>query len=258
METKTRTRKTETHEEFVAEVKRLAIERALERATITPEQAERLTHTKLVYGLGDGSYRGVCHYKAWTNGIGQVDVIEIAATAEESWVQLAGTTIHELGHALAEWGAGHGPAWKGAADLLGLRKAKAAGMRYTLAAIEPKLRERVAAVAENMVDGSPAFQGRAGQAWLGLLGRQLRRPGGCTAGTGTRGGTSRGAGSGSRLIKVTCPECGYNVRVTRVWLSKGAPFCGQGHGRMVEAGAKGTSRKAQAQAAAIVTTAMAS
>lgn len=30
----------------------------------------------------------------------------------------------------------------------------------------------------------------------------------------------------SRLVKVTCPECGYTVRVTRKWLdTSGAPLC---------------------------------
>ena len=42
-----------------------------------------------------------------------------------------------------------------------------------------------------------------------------RRP--CAAGYGVRGGTSRGAGSGSRYLKVVCqvPGCGYQVRVAR-------------------------------------------
>jgi hypothetical protein len=46
----------------------------------------------------------------------RVDVIEIAATAQESWVQLAGTVVHELGHVLAGWNAGHGKDWKAAAQ----------------------------------------------------------------------------------------------------------------------------------------------
>lgn len=29
----------------------------------------------------------------------------------------------------------------------------------------------------------------------------------------------------SRLLRVACPGCGYVVRVTRVWLDKGAPIC---------------------------------
>lgn len=30
---------------------------------------------------------------------------------------------------------------------------------------------------------------------------------------------------GTRLIKCACPECGYTVRVTRMWLAVGAPIC---------------------------------
>ncbi len=30
---------------------------------------------------------------------------------------------------------------------------------------------------------------------------------------------------GTRLIKCTCPECGYNVRTTAKWLEVGAPIC---------------------------------
>lgn len=30
---------------------------------------------------------------------------------------------------------------------------------------------------------------------------------------------------GTRLLKVSCPECGYVVRVTRQWLDQGAPCC---------------------------------
>ena len=30
---------------------------------------------------------------------------------------------------------------------------------------------------------------------------------------------------GSRLIKCYCMECGYTVRITRLWLDHGAPTC---------------------------------
>ena len=46
---------------------------------------------------------------------------------------------------------------------------------------------------------------------------------GCGAGSGSRGGTSRGEGSGSRSLKAVClrPGCGYQVRITRRWLALG-------------------------------------
>lgn len=228
-----------THEQFIQATRDAVVARALQVGTITDEEATNLAHAKLVYGLGDGSYRGVCHYEAWENGIGKVAVVEIAATAEESWVQLTGTTIHELGHVLAGWGAGHGTGWKEAAQRLGLRRPEAAGQRYLLAGIDPVVRLRASELAVTVGDGSPAF--RRTMVRIGTV-----RP--CSAGVGTRGGKSRGAGSGSRMVKVTCEAdttddvmatpapCGYTVRTTRKWLDMAIPECPLGHGTMTVEG----------------------
>jgi hypothetical protein len=201
-----------THEVFVHGVRKAAVARALKLGNITPDQAERLTHTKLVYGVGTGSYRGICIYNVWENGIGTVDVIEIAASAEESWVQLLGTTIHELGHVLAGNEAGHGPTWKAAADKLGLKAALAAGHDYKLDDIESKVAATAEALAKKLGDGSPAFKksltlgGLQGLGGVGL-GRLTKGPRPCSSGIGTRGGTSRGNGSGSRLRLWECTGC---------------------------------------------------
>ena len=32
---------------------------------LADETKELLKNTKLVYGMGDGSYRGICYYEAW-------------------------------------------------------------------------------------------------------------------------------------------------------------------------------------------------
>lgn len=215
-----------THETYVQAVRDLAIARGLESGRITDEQASQLRAVKLVYGLGlRGGYRGVTTYGTWQNG-GPVptDAVEITATGEENWLQLACTTVHELAHVLGGHGAGHSDAWKGLCDRLGLRRAKAAGMRYSLAALDPTLRERVYALAATVKDGGPTFM----QALTPIRMPATPRP--CSAGIGTRGGTSRGAGSGSRLLKVQCDTCGYVVRVTRSWLDKGAPLCGAEQG----------------------------
>lgn len=189
---------TATHEQFVQRVRDLVVADALRRNTVSQDEAERLSHAKLVYGVGDGTYRGVCHYDAWENGVGTVDVVEIAATAEESWTQLAGTTIHELGHVLAGWGAGHGNDWKDAAVRLGFQKRpKAAGQRYFLALISSRLRREFAELANELADGHPTFARIPGF---------VIKPRPCSAGTGVRGGKSRGKGSGSRLRLWEC-EC---------------------------------------------------
>jgi hypothetical protein len=73
-------------------------------------------------------------------------------------------------------------------------------------------------------DGKPLF--RTGSAAHGKLGV-------CTMGIGTRGGKSKGVGSGSRMLKVACPVGGcaggtdpYIARVARSWLeAPGAPLC---------------------------------
>lgn len=195
-----------THERFIHATRDAVIDRALALGQITDDQAAHLGHAKLVYGIGNGSYRGVCHYEAWENGIGKVDVVEIAATAEESWVQLAGTTIHELGHVLAGYGTGHGKGWKAAAERLGLRTPKAAGQVYVLAQIAPSLRQQVASTAEDLSDGTPAFRSRLGTPLV-----VVPRP--CSAGIGTRGGTSRGKGSGSRLRLWECQGCEKPIKV---------------------------------------------
>jgi hypothetical protein len=187
-----------THEQYLHGMREAIIARATERGLIDDTQAAQLAHAKLVYGVGNGTYRGVCHYSAWANGVGSVDVVEIAATAEESWVQLAGTTIHELGHVIAGWGAGHGKDWKHAAQLLGLRKPEAAGQTYVLAGIDPQLRWQAALLADQLGDGNPAFRTSGPRLRIATMPRP------CSAGVGTRGGKSRGKGSGSRLRLYEC------------------------------------------------------
>lgn len=183
-----------THETYIQMIRDLV----LETADLTDDEASRLRHTKMVYGLGDGSYRGVTVYKAWQNGVGNVDVIEIAATGEESYAQLAGTVIHELGHVLVGSGVGHSNEWKEASVRLGFTKRPAAaGQRYYLAMIDPRLRAEIVALAESLADGSPEF---ARMTFPGI--KVTPRP--CSAGTGTRGGKSRGKGSGSRLRLWEC------------------------------------------------------
>lgn len=211
------------HETYIAGVRDIAIT----HATLTDEERERLNNCQLLYGMGGGSYRGMTAYNTWNE---EHATVEIAASGEESWLQLAGTTIHEYGHVLAGQGAGHSSEWKNAAERLGLRRAMASGMRYSLAALAPDVREAVERLARSISDGNPSFMRNAAFRPAGSAMRV------CTAGHGTRGGTSRGVGSGSRLRKVECGTCGYIARVTRQWLDMyGAPHCGMlQHGRMAE------------------------
>ncbi len=179
---------------------------ALSLADISADQRAHLTAIKLVYGTGYKSgARGVTYYDAWAAGnASAAPLIEICAFNEESLVQLAGTTIHELGHALAGKGKGHGKEWREACYHLGLRRMKAAGTHYIAALFAPKLREAIASL-------PVPSDGRAVN-WsdTGPVAVKVR---GCSAGHGSRGGKTGGPGSGSRLRKWHCAPCGVIARV---------------------------------------------
>ena len=109
----------------------------------------------------------------------------------------------------------HGASWRHATRQVGLVRPRAKPDAYELAdwqAISPAMSTVLQAIPPP-TEPAPAefFEDRH------------RLP--CGAGYGTRGGTSRGQGSGSRYLKVVCrhPGCGYQVRGTRRWLEIGAP-----------------------------------
>lgn len=212
-----------THEQYINAVRAIVVARIPEVA-----DREKLMAVKLTYGAHE-RVRGVTYFNQWTHhGKDEcVDFACISAMGQESIVQLAGTTIHELGHVLAGAGHGHDGEWHDACYRLGLRNIKAAGTRYLWANFMPDIRERIVALGVPS-DGKPQFLNglltRKGTG--GAVGRML--PGGlpgCTHGVGSRGGKSRGVGSGSRMLKVVCSDSGYTVRVARSWLDKGSPIC---------------------------------
>jgi hypothetical protein len=193
--------KTMTHEAFILAVRDRALARLPEGADRT-----RLAHTKLVYGTGAGraGVRGTTFHGTWQNGHPDaLATLEICSFAEEGPCQLAGTTLHEMGHALAGPMEGHGKAWRAACARLGLTVTSAAGQTYTWDAFAPDIRKTLERLPEP-TDGKPvALVARRG-------GAQGPRP--CTMGQGSRGGTSRGPGSGSRYRLWVC-GCGVKVRV---------------------------------------------
>ena len=210
-----------THEQFIGAVRDAALLYASRSLKFTTVQAsalgndwrpsahipylptaslQRIARAKLLYGRGFRGLRGVTQFGAWKNGSTD-ELIEVCAASEESWVQLAGTTIHELAHVAAGPGAGHGKAWKEACAALGLRRVKAAGTVYHLANFAPELRMQLAALPKP-ADGTPALGGDLGALGQMFTGPVAARP--CSHGIGSRGGTSRGPGSGSRLRKYVC------------------------------------------------------
>lgn len=197
----TATLQSATVETFLA----MARDAILENADVKPDEFDKLAHVKVTYGMGNGTYRGITAYGAWRladagpeSDASATDFIEIAATGQESWIQLAGTLLHELGHSLAGMGSGHGKDWKEACVRLGFQiRPAAAGQRYWLSIFRPELRRSLYEIARMLRDGTPNF-------WtLGMVGGSGSiRP--CRAGQGTRGGKSRGTGSGSRLRLWEC------------------------------------------------------
>lgn len=190
----------QTHEKFVQAVACIVAARlgATDRAKVEA--------IKLVYGAGETGLRGVTYFQRWKATDDIVPFVEVCAFGQESWIQLAGTTIHELGHVLAGMGRGHDATWKAACEAMGLRKVKAAGTQYHLASFTPDIRNAIAAL-DKPDDGAPVIS----LANNGLFGYQPMKA--CPAGIGTRGGKSRGKGSGSRLRLWQC-GCGCKVRVS--------------------------------------------
>lgn len=198
-----------TVETFLA----MARDAILSTSDLKPEERAHLESVKVTYGAGNPGVRGVTYYGAWqrqeaTDDASTTDFIEIAAMTQESWVQLAGTLLHELGHSLAGMGTGHGKAWKESCVRLGFAKQPAAaGQRYWLSFFRPELRSELYAIAKLLRDGSPNFWTNA---LAGSGAGTTVRP--CRAGQGTRGGKSRGTGSGSRLRLWEC-ACERPVKV---------------------------------------------
>lgn len=199
-----------THEEYIHSVRAIALSR-LEDSPLKV----KLATAKLVYGVGDHGTRGVCYYNAWHTGDTPTEFIEVCARGEESKTQLAGTTIHELGHVLAGNMAGHSKDWKNACAQLGLNAVSASGQSYSLDHFAEDIRDAIAALPDPQASGKPAFHGGLSM-FPPVAGSPLPvmkiKP--CSLGIGTRGGKSRGIGSGSRLRLYLCAcEKPFRVRI---------------------------------------------
>lgn len=198
------------HESFVKEVAGLGV--ALLHSEVDKAAVGR---AKLVYGAGMAGLRGVTYFDKWLNNKAEQEhFVEICAHGESDPVQLAGTTLHELGHVLAGPKAGHGKEWHEACDKLGLRQIRAAGTEYKLAMFAPSIRSDIAALIVRLNDGKPHNPS---------MGSMKLRP--CSAGIGVRGGKSRGVGSGSRLRKYQC-QCGQIIRASTDTLDATHNECG--------------------------------
>ena len=73
-----------THEQFVHDVRAAGVAWATAQGTISAVEAQRILSAKLVYGAGDGRYRGVCHYQAWAQGPAGAVVIQSSSPRARS------------------------------------------------------------------------------------------------------------------------------------------------------------------------------
>lgn len=202
---------TYTHEQFIQAVRDIVAAKL--------EDPKPLLDAKLAYGAGSPSLRGVTYYERWQNGQEKTAFAEICAFGESNNIQLAGTTIHELAHVISR-GSGHAKGWVDACNRLGLRFVRAAGTRYSMACFAPDVREAISKLPAP-TDGKPSMFRSSGLAGGAPL-QAVIRP--CLAGIGTRGGKSRGPGSGSRLRKFVC-GCGVIVRASRDVLDATCNLC---------------------------------
>lgn len=202
-----------THEEFIQAVRDCAIAYL---AQSDPEAAQRLDHVKLCYGAGTVRLRGITYHNKWCiEGTKNSALIEIGAFAEQNEAQLSGTTLHELGHALAGPKKGHGIAWQQACAQLGLNNVQAVGTHYDWSMFASELRDKLKTF--ELTDGKPIN-----------VATKVHR---CAAGIGSRGGKSRGVGSGSRLRKYVCGH-GQIIRASTDVLQAVCGVCGNAFNRV--------------------------
>lgn len=193
-----------THEDYIKDIATFVVD----HADLNPTEHTSLAAIKLVYGSGPSGTRGVTFYSRWKAGEEPaVPFVEVSAFGQESPIQVAGTTIHELAHVLAGWTAGHGKGWHDACERLGLLKMLAGGTNYTQENFAPWVWSFIQSI-EPPTEGQPVHSlGIAGVPGTMALPFGFRMPKaikGCQAGVGTRGGKSRGVGSGSRLRLFEC------------------------------------------------------
>ena len=209
-----------THEDYLVAVTTAVCEQY-------PATSAALSEVQLVFGTGPRR-RGLTKlHRVWNGGEPDepLPLVEIAAIGGLSPAETCHVVLHELAHVLAPE-TGHGKEWRYAARQVGLMNPRAwpgAGQLADWGTISPAIRPKLLAI--------PMPTERAPVDYYYDWSRR-----GCGAGYGTRGGTSRGEGAGSRYLRVVCQHssCGYQVRVTRKWLEVGAPQCPiAGHGSMV-------------------------
>lgn len=218
----------QTHEHFIHAVRRIAAARL--DGCNAGQETSNLLATKMVYGLAvNQSYYGACYRDSWSRGESTGAVIEISATQGVAPLDLAKVVIHECAHQVAGHAAGHGAAWKAECARLGLLDARATvGPKGEIGELAETL------VAEVATLGDPRETDGAWKSASGFLPPILPPMGPrggkgaptCPSGRGSRGGKSRGPGSGSRLRLYLCGMSDPGCRRVRVSADDWRATCG--------------------------------
>ena len=191
-----------THDAYIADVARLAI-RHVGRDS---EEAAIIRSVRLAYGDGEHGTMGITRFDMWKDAEGKSrHWCAVCATCQpDGAFLLAETVLHELGHAVAGRMAAHGDDWRKVCAKLGLIDAKATYSHGDKPAFSERMAAWLAALPEpnegKPTRGAPAPASGGG----GPLGPivPVIRP--CGAGIGTKGGKSRGPGSGTRNVAHAC------------------------------------------------------
>jgi hypothetical protein len=218
-----------THESFCHSIAALAITHGQACHGLTGPEVALLCSVKLVYGAGPDGARGVTYYNRWkpragfcgckaehgpkctAPNVAPVPLVAISALYQHSPEHLIEVVLHELGHVLAGHAAGHDQPFKDACKRLGLLRAVTAASDWSWDYVEQgafcaALRALPRPTEGQPVVALPGWLPPAGGPDIGPHGSPVKRPvwKPCSAGRGTKGGTSRGPGSGSRLMLYHC------------------------------------------------------
>jgi len=208
-----------THDDYIRQVFKLALR---ERSCTDADRAI-LRDVRLAYGDGEAGTLGITRYNKWKKADGGLTHwCAVCATCQpEGAFLLAETVLHELGHAIAQ-GAGHGPGWVEASKRLGLIDAKATYRHGDKPVFSPTMLAALERLPEP-TEGRPVY-GASTVPGLPPVAPPIRP---CGAGVGTKGGKSRGPGSGTRNALHQC-ACVPPVRV-RAAVSKRPLLATCGH-----------------------------
>lgn len=173
-------------------------------------------HISVGFGFGSQAESAKIAGQAWArrasaDGVNHVFI----SPAIASPVEVLSTLVHELIHVADDCQNGHKGAFAVAAKELGLEG------RMTATVPGADLVESMGQLSEALGAYPHAALSTQGPAKPETGGEEGEEDGEEDGGKMHSGPAKQG----TRMIKCVCPDCGYTVRTTQKWISKGLPFC---------------------------------